>query len=75
MDFHIFTIENENSYDQSAFVQKIDEREMVVFVNSVNGNVSSLTLKKHFLQINYLEIVRRIFTFKKNIDKNCHLNF
>lgn len=38
MDFHVFTIENENSYDQSAFVQKIDEREMVeVPVNSINA--------------------------------------
>lgn len=36
LNFHVFTIENENSYDQSAFVQKIDEREMAeVLVSSV----------------------------------------
>lgn len=48
MDFHIFTIENEN-YDQNAFVQKIDERKMVEMrVNSMY--VANLS-KKHFYKL------------------------
>lgn len=68
MDFHVFTIENENSYDQSAFVQKIDERVMAEV--RVNNTYVAYLSKKHFYKL----FTNFDFYYEKNINKNYHLS-
>jgi hypothetical protein len=77
LDFHVFTIENENSYDQSAFVQKIDEREMAeAVVNSINVYFR-LNFEETFLQIVYRFYDKFLFSMGKILIKIIirHVNF